>query len=61
MEFGIHNTVGLPENNHITHFIHEETQSNVLLVHVNSGILKKRATVYYQLIADFASIFYNEE
>ena len=61
MEFGIHDTVGLPENDHITHFIHEETQSNVLLIHVNSGILKKRATVYYQLIADFASIFYHKE
>lgn len=61
MEIGIHNTVGLPPTDHITHFIHEKTQSNVLLLHVNSGILKKRATVYYQLIADFASIFNTEE
>jgi hypothetical protein len=61
MKFGIHNSVGIPQNDHIAHFIHEKTQSNVLLVHVNSGILKKRATVYYKLISDFASIFYNKE
>jgi len=57
MEMGIHSTVGIPSENHLTHFIHKQTQSNVLLVHVNSGILKKKAIVYYQLISDFASIF----
>ena len=61
MEFGIHHTVGLPPSDHITHFIHERTKSNVLLLHVNSGILKKKAIVYYKLIADFASIFNYEK
>jgi hypothetical protein len=52
-----HGTVGNPGQNHATNFINTELNCNLLLLHVNVEILKKKGKEYYQYIDDFASIF----
>lgn len=49
-----HEKSGKPVDHHVTWFIHEKTKCNLVLLHVNVGILKKKGTEYYQYIHDIA-------
>ena len=49
-----HEEYAKPEKHHVTWFIHKETKCNLMLLHVNVGILKKKGTEYYQYIHDIA-------
>jgi hypothetical protein len=52
-----HATVGKPEKNHIINHIQNETNNDILLLHINVSILKSKGVDYYQFISDFANIF----
>lgn len=52
-----HGTVGNPGQNHVTNFISTELNCDLLMLHVNVEILKKKGKEYYQHIDEFASIF----
>ena len=57
LKLGIHTTVGRPAESHLAHFIKQETGCDLLMLHVNCGILKLKAIDYYQYMAEFAEIF----
>ncbi|HAH34484.1 MAG TPA: hypothetical protein DCL52_06825 [Flavobacteriaceae bacterium] len=49
-----HGTVGNPGQNHISNFITQELNCDLLMLHVNVGILKKKGKEYYQHMDEFA-------
>ena len=49
-----HEKSGNPDKDHLCWYIHQENNCNLLMLHVNVGILKKKAKVYYQHIQEFA-------
>jgi hypothetical protein len=51
-----HGTVGNPGQNHISNFIAKELNCDLLMLHVNVGILKKNGKEYYQFMEEFAGI-----
>ena len=52
-----HEKAGEPDPNHVAWFIHKETKCNLLMLHVNVGILKKKAIDYYQYIHEISKCF----
>ncbi len=49
-----HEKFGMPPSDHVAWYIHEKTQCNLILLHVNVGILKKKGSEYYQYIHDIS-------
>ena len=52
-----HQKNGKPESNHLAWYIQNKTNCNLLLLHVNVGVLKKKGTAYYKYIEDIANCF----
>ena len=52
-----HQKNGKPESNHLAWCIQNKTNCNLLLLHVNVGVLKKKGTAYYQYIEDIGNCF----
>ena len=48
---------GIPNANHIAWYVHKQTSANVVVLYVNVAMLKKKATTYYQFIADIKNCF----
>lgn len=55
-----HGTVGNPGQNHVSNFINTELNCDLLMLHVNVEVLKKKGKEYYQHIDEFASIFFED-
>lgn len=49
-----HENNGKPDPEHVAWWIHKETDCNLLLLHVNVGILKEKTVGYYQYIREIA-------
>lgn len=49
-----HEKSGKPDEKHAAHWIHKETACDLLMLHVNVGILKKKTTEYYKYIDAFS-------
>jgi hypothetical protein len=54
MQVLTHQKFGIPDEEHISWWIHQNTGCNLILLHVNVGILKKKLFDYYQYIVDLA-------
>jgi voltage-gated potassium channel len=52
-----HVTAGKFPDNHIVEYLAKKHNCQILALHLNVGVLKKKINVYYQTIADVASIF----
>ena len=52
-----HGTVGMPNHNHVVNFINNEINPDLLMLHVNVEILKKKGKEYYHHIDEFAGVF----
>lgn len=57
LKVGKHHLYGKPEVNHMAWYIHNKAKCNLVLLHVNVGILKKNGKEYYQYIEDIGNCF----
>ena len=49
-----HEKFGIPDKDHVSWWIHQNTSCNLILLHVNVGVLKKKLYDYYQYMVDVA-------
>lgn len=49
-----HENFGVPDKDHVSWWIHQNTACNLILLHVNVGVLKKKLYDYYQYMVDVA-------
>ncbi len=51
-----HQNNGAPNKDHISWYLHQKSQCQLILLHVNVGILKNKASEYYRYIDQISSI-----